>query len=58
MTIEELLAGLSYDPQRKVRLFADGCPARIRQITQAPDGSVHISVKTIDKYRQYRKSHK
>jgi len=58
MTIEELLAGLSYEPQRKVRLFSDGCPARISQITQAPDGSVHISVKTIPKYLNYRKSHK
>lgn len=55
MTLEELLAGLSYNPKHKVRLFADGCPARISQITQAPDGSVHISVKTIDRYRQYRK---
>ena len=56
MTIEELLAGLSYNLQSKVRLFADGCPARISQITQAPDGSVHLSVKTVKKYRQYRKS--
>ena len=58
MTLEELLAGLSYNPKHKVRLFADGCPARISQITQAPDGSVHISVKTIAKYLNYRKSHK
>lgn len=58
MTIEELLAGLSFQPQRKVRIFADGCPARISQITQAPDGSVHISVKTINKWLNYRKFRK
>lgn len=58
MTIEELLAGISFQPQRKVRILADGCPARISQITLAPDGSVHISVKTINKYRNYRKFRK
>ena len=45
MTIEELLAKLSYNSQRKVRIFADGKPARISRITVAPDNSIHIEVK-------------
>ena len=58
MTIEELLVKLSFNPRRKVHIFADGKPARMSPPTLAPDGSVHISVKTIDKYHNYYKSHK
>lgn len=46
MTIEQLLARLSFNLQRKVHVFADGKPARISQATLAPDGSVHIEVHT------------
>lgn len=54
MTIEEMLAKLSFNPKRKVHIFADGKPARMSLPTLAPDGSVHIVVKTLNK-PQYRK---
>lgn len=49
MTIEQLLAKLSFSPQRKVRVFADGNPASIHKIDIAPDGSIHIDVYTTAK---------
>lgn len=55
MTIEELLAKLSFNPQRKVHIFADGKPTSMSRPTLAPDGSVHIVVKSLNKYRKSNK---
>lgn len=49
MTIEQLLAQLMYNPQRKVRVFADGIPARIHKTEIASDGSIHMEVRTSTK---------
>lgn len=46
MNIEQLLARLSYHPQRKVRFVVDGHAANVSKIELEPDGSVLVDIKT------------
>ncbi len=49
MDIEELKCMIAYSNDRKVHVFVDGKRASIRGIVLAPNGSVHINIKTCKK---------